>query len=90
MDIFDKLVLVLSHPKNKEGYKNYLVLAIVLIVLGVFMLVNPELAEKLLGISLGLVVGFSGVMNLLVAFSIKKEKVPFWIWGHTFHLLERW
>ena len=74
--------------KKLEGYKNYLVLAIVLIVLGVFMLVNPELAEKLLGISLGLVVGFSGVMNLLVAFSIKKEKVPFWIWVLVVSLIE--
>ena len=52
------------------------------------MLVNPELAEKLLGISLGLVVGFSGVMNLLVAFSIKKEKVPFWIWVLVVSLIE--
>lgn len=77
------------YTRNKlEGYRNYLILSIVLIALGVFTLVKPELAEKLLGITLGLVVGFSGVMNLLVALSIRKQKVPFWVWVLVVSLFE--
>lgn len=77
------------YTRNKlDGYKNYLVLAIVLTILGVFMLINPALAEKLLGITLGLVVGFSGVMNFLVAISIRKQSVPFWIWVLVVSLFE--
>jgi uncharacterized membrane protein HdeD (DUF308 family) len=71
-----------------EGYKNYLVLAIVLIVLGIFMLVDQKLAETWFSITLGLVVGFSGIMNLLVSFSIRKQNVPFWVWVLVVSLFE--
>ena len=73
---------------NLHGYKNYLVLAIIQIGVGVFMLIQPDLARKIFEITLGVVVGFSGVMNLLVAFNIKKQNVPFWVWVLVVSLFE--
>jgi uncharacterized membrane protein HdeD (DUF308 family) len=47
------------------------------------MLAQPDTGQRLLEISMGLVVGFSGVVNLMIAINLKKENVPFWIWVLT-------
>jgi len=73
---------------NLTNYKTYLFLGIFLIIAGLFMMYSQELAEKFIGITLGAIVGFSGVMNFLVALTIKKDNVPFWKWVLAVSIIE--
>lgn len=73
---------------NLTNFKSYLILGIALILVGFFMMFNEPLARKFLQLIMGGVIGFSGVMNLLAAFTIKKQKVPFWIWVLSVSILE--
>ena len=60
--------------KKWVNFKSYLVLGIVQIGLGIFMLMNQEAARRIFEIAMGLVVGFSGVVNLIIATNIRKAK----------------
>ena len=67
------------YTKNKlEGYKNYLMMGVILLLAGLFIVFNPESSGRIIAIIFALAIGFSGVVNLLLSLNLKKWGSPFW------------
>lgn len=73
---------------NLSNFKSYLVLGIAQILLGIFMIMNQSASERILEITMGLIIGFSGIVNLTLSFSLKNQNAPYWGWVLSLSLFE--
>lgn len=73
---------------NLNGYKNYLIMGIVLLAIGMVLIFYPESSGRIIAIGFALVIGFSGIVNLIISSNLKKWGAPRWFWIFIVSILE--